>query len=244
MEAEAPPRAYDAAWREHVRLPSGVPVRLRLVRPSDKRLLVRALARLSPESQYRRFLTPKAKLTAAELRYLTELDGVRHLAIGAVRLDARGRERDGLGVARYVTLPDAASTAEAAVTIVDDAQGQGLGRLLLRHLARAALDHGVTHFRATVLATNLPMRRLLEDVAQGSILVSQDGALVELDVPIAQAPPTDPEPTGPAAGPSADGALERLMASVAAGKIVVQHALDRFLPGLVLKGDGRPDADD
>ncbi|MCB9727361.1 MAG: N-acetyltransferase [Deltaproteobacteria bacterium] len=234
---EQPPPVYDEAWRERVEVPGCGRVRLRLIRPRDKRLLVRALAKLSPESQYRRFLSPKARLSERELRYLTELDGVRHLAIGAVRVDARGREREGLGVARYVVLPGETEVAEAAVTVIDEAQGKGLGRMLLRRLTDAARAHGVTHFRASVLATNLPMRRLLEEVAQGSVVVSQDGPLVELDVPItAQAP--EGSGAGATASTSEVSPLERIMAAVAAGAVAVEHAVYRFLPGLVLKGEG------
>ncbi|MEZ4267378.1 MAG: GNAT family N-acetyltransferase [Myxococcota bacterium] len=243
MQAEPPTTTYDGDWREECVLPPLGRVRLRLIRASDKRLLVRALGKLSPESQYRRFLTAKARLTDAELRYLTEVDGVRHLAIGAARLDSRGREREGVGVARYIVLPGETEIAEAAVTIIDTAQGVGLGRLLLRRLADAARSHGVTHFRATVLATNLPMRRLLEDVAQGSIVVAQDGALVELDVPISPPPPDESRDHRPDATPRASNPLERLMASAAAGAVVVQHTVDRFLPGLLLKGD-HPDLPD
>lgn len=238
---ETPPEPeqprYDLRWRDDVEVPTLGRVRFRLIRSTDKRLLVRALGKLSPESQYRRFLTSKARLTGAELRYLTELDGVRHLAIGAARLDSRGREREGLGVARYIVLPGETTVAEAAVTIVDTAQGKGLGGMLLRRLAEAARHHGISHFRATVLATNLPMRRLLEDVAQGSIVVAQDGSLVELDVPISPPPPGDLTERTPQVSLVAPGPLERLLASVAAGAVVVQHKVDRFLPGLVLKGE-------
>jgi GNAT superfamily N-acetyltransferase len=241
--SDAQQPTYDSKWREDVEVVGLGRVRFRLIRSTDKRLLVRALSKLSPESQYRRFLTAKARLTDAELRYLTEMDGVRHLAIGAARLDSRGREREGLGVARYIVLPGETAVAEAAVTIIDTAQGRGLGRMLLRRLAQAARFHGVSHFRATVLATNLPMRRLLEDVAQGSIVVAQDGSLVELDVPISPLP-TDDLVDGIQRSPGGEpGPLSRLMASVAAGAVVVQHTVDRFLPGLVLKGEHieRPD---
>ncbi len=239
MPEQPEPPVYDSRWREEIDMPGLGRVRFRLIRGTDKRLLVRALGGLSPESQYRRFLTPKASLTDAELCYLTEMDGVRHLAIGAARLDSRGRERHGLGVARYVVLPGETTIAEAAVTIIDTAQGKGLGRSLLRRLAEAARFHGIEHFRATVLATNLAMRRLLEDVARGSIVVAQDGSLVELDVPIIATATRD---SADGAVPAADddpGPLERLMASVAAGAVVVQHQVDRFLPGLVLKGEPR-----
>ena len=50
-------------------------------------------ARLSATSRQMRFLTPKRELSAAELRYLTEIDHHDHEALGA--LDHRGRARSG-----------------------------------------------------------------------------------------------------------------------------------------------------
>jgi hypothetical protein len=38
----------------------------------------------SPESRFHRFLSAKLKLTNADLRYLTEIDGIDHFAIGAL----------------------------------------------------------------------------------------------------------------------------------------------------------------
>ena len=40
--------------------------------------------RLSPESRYRRFLTPKRELTPRELSYLTDIDHVHHEAFAAI----------------------------------------------------------------------------------------------------------------------------------------------------------------
>ena len=66
-------------------LKDGTAVRLRLIRPDDKDRLRAGFARLSPESRYLRFFVPKSTLTDAELVYLTETDGVDHVAIGASR---------------------------------------------------------------------------------------------------------------------------------------------------------------
>ena len=41
---------------------------IRRIRPDDKELLARGLQELSPTSVYRRFLTPKRRFTASELR--------------------------------------------------------------------------------------------------------------------------------------------------------------------------------
>ena len=73
-------------------------MRVRQIRGGDKELLLRGFERLSPESRYRRFLTPTARLGGAMLRYLTEIDHHDHEAL--IRIDEATGEA--LGVARYV----------------------------------------------------------------------------------------------------------------------------------------------
>jgi GNAT superfamily N-acetyltransferase len=175
---------YDAAYEEQVTLDDGTPVRLRLLRPTDKDELVRGLARLSPESQYLRFFTSKVRFTSAELRYLTELDGWNHLAIAAGEIDCNGVERDGIGVARFVRLPEEPTVAEPAVTVVDSRQGQGLGRMLVERLMQAALERGIERFRSEFLAVNTPMRELFERVSHQATF-RRDGSVVIAEFPLA-----------------------------------------------------------
>ena len=121
-----------------------------LVRPvaaADKPLFVAGFARLSEESRYRRFLAAKKSLSNDELAFFTELDHHGHEALGAV--DPRSGE--GLGVARYLRDPARDEVAEAAVAVIDDWQGRGLGRALLERLAIRAHDEGIRHFSASLL---------------------------------------------------------------------------------------------
>ena len=85
-------RHFDANYLETAELRDGTVVHLRLVRAEDKQLLRDGFDRLSADSRYRRFFTPKTHLTDDELRYLTELDGESHLAIGAGTYDEHGAE--------------------------------------------------------------------------------------------------------------------------------------------------------
>src|ERR1700760_3699635 len=65
-------------------LPGGTRVRVRPIAPEDKPLLSDGLRRLSPETAFRRFMSPKVSFSEAELRYLTEVDQVDHIALVAV----------------------------------------------------------------------------------------------------------------------------------------------------------------
>jgi GNAT superfamily N-acetyltransferase len=145
-------------------LPDGTALLTRLIRGDDKRLLERGLANLSETSVQRRFLSPKPRFTGSELRYLTELDGVNHLALVAERptQPARGI----IGVARYVRLPEDPQAAEAAIVVADEWQGRGVGSVLAEELGRRARGNGITRFTATMASDNVPAHRLMEKLAR------------------------------------------------------------------------------
>ena len=172
----------DAAYREEHVLADGTKVTLRLIQPDDGAALRKAFSRLSPTSRYRRFLSGMSELSDEMVRYLTEVDGVNHVAVVATTDSLDLKTEIGLGVARMIRLEGEPSVAEAAVTGGDDAQRKGIGRLLVRAMAEAALERGVQTIRAEVLATNAPMRRLLDEV--GAVVRSDDGTTLVFDVPL------------------------------------------------------------
>jgi GNAT superfamily N-acetyltransferase len=189
-DAEARIAAYQRGAAqpggELVDLPDGSEVLVRPVRADDKPLIAAAWERLSDESRYRRFMTAKKRLSPRELAHLTEVDHVDHEAIAA--LDPRTHA--GLGVARYIRNPDRPETAEAAVAVIDDWQGRGLGGLLLRRLSRRARVNGIETFTASLLTVNRSMLRLFERLGRVE-LRGMDGATMEIDVEL----PVDDMPT-------------------------------------------------
>ena len=134
-------------------LTDGTTVYVRPIAPEDKPLLADGLRRLSPETAFRRFLSPKVSFTAAELRYLTEVDGRDHIAYVAL-LDGRL-----VAVGRAVRI--APDTAELALTVGDPWQGRGLGKQLGALLAEKMREQGVTKIAGTMLAGNKAALRLL-----------------------------------------------------------------------------------
>lgn len=174
---------FNRDWVEHSVLRDGTPVELRLITPADRELLREGFRRMSPESRYRRFFAVKNDLTDKELDYLTDIDQINHVAIGAARELADG-SREGLGVARFVRLPDADNTAEAAIAVVDDMQGKGLGSLLFQRLMAAATERGIERVRSEVLGSNAPMQEFLRSLEVDSTSHVESGVVTtEFDLP-------------------------------------------------------------
>ncbi|MGH7820866.1 MAG: GNAT family N-acetyltransferase [Candidatus Binatia bacterium] len=142
-------------------LRDGTKVRLRPIGPADRDRLAAGFEKLSATSRYRRFLSPTPRLTEETLRHLTATDGWNHLAIGA-----ETEQGDGLGVARFFRLESEPEVAEAAVAVIDEKQGLGLGHLLLEALVAAARERGIRRFRGYVLPENEPMRALLAEIGE------------------------------------------------------------------------------
>ena len=169
-------RSPPAARGKTVVLRDGSAVLIRQVRRADAPLLADGFGRLSDASRQLRFLGKKKELSAAELRYFTEVDHHDHEALGALdRADGRG-----VGVARYVRDAEDPQAAEIAVTIVDDWQGRGLGTELLARLSDRARSEGICRFTALVSADNIAMARLLQNM--GAELVRYGPGHVDYEI--------------------------------------------------------------
>jgi RimJ/RimL family protein N-acetyltransferase len=162
---------------EPVELREGSEILIRPIEPSDRQKLVAGFEALSPESRYRRFLTPTTTLDSKWLTYLTEVDHVDHEALIA-ESTATGEP---VGVARYIRLSGQPAVAEVAVTVVDDWQGKGAASALLALLSARAKSAGISRFRATCLGENRVVLELLREL--GSERSERaGGGVVEIDI--------------------------------------------------------------
>ena len=171
---------YNRRYAERIRLADGTAAVIRMVMPWDKGRLKAGMAGLSADSRYARFHAGKTKLTAAELRYFTEIDGVNHFAIGAVRENPR---REGLGIARFVRFAHQPDSADAAIVIAESVRGKGLGKALFTSLIEAARERGFRTLVCEVIATNSPMLRLLDAVSPSATKV-REGASIRVEIPV------------------------------------------------------------
>jgi RimJ/RimL family protein N-acetyltransferase len=144
--------------------------------PSDGAELRRFFFRLSPETIYRRFHSPITRPEQAHPRFLLDVDHHDREAVVAVV------EGEIVGVARYVR-PTGASTAEVAVVVADDWQGQGIATRMITTLAGCALEAGVERFSMTMQADNPAVLRLMRRLYPGASMKHERG-IYEAEVAI------------------------------------------------------------
>ncbi len=152
------------------RLRNGTNVLIRPLVPDDAQFLIDGFERLSSQSRFQRFFRPVSRLSGALLEQLADVGHAGHEAVSAFAF-ADGRMVP-LGVARYVRSPSNASTAEVAITVVDEHQRTGLGSLLLRCLAYRAKVNKISEFTAHVLQDNAGMIAIFRQL--GSTIVPTD----------------------------------------------------------------------
>ena len=161
----------------------GTALEIRPIEPEDKAALAAAVDQSSSEAVFRRFLNLHGRLTAAELRYLTEVDHRDHEALLAVDPGTS----NSVGVARYVRDHERRDSAEIAVAVLEAWQGRGVGKALLHRLADRARDEGIAQFTAIMLSENRAMRQLFATLGTPRLLSFEAGA-VELVVELQPTP--------------------------------------------------------
>jgi len=150
-----------------VPLRDGSVAQLRPLAPEDRARLVEGLSRMSEQSRFARFGSGISNLSDSELRYLTEVDQVTHVAWGAIIEDQPA------GVGRYIVGEDA--VAEIAVTVVDEYQRKGLGRVLFDALVASARASGIEELRFSIEPWNKTVVRMFPGV--DVVLDERDGML-------------------------------------------------------------------
>ena len=142
-----------------VTLRDGSIAEIRPIGPADQSLLIEGLRQLSPQSKFARFGSGISSLSASELRYLTDVNQVSHVAWGATI------DEEPAGVGRYIV--DSAAEAEIAITVVDRFQRRGLGRALFDALAASARAAGIESFHFAIEPWNRTVLRMLPDIEVG-----------------------------------------------------------------------------
>src|SRR5918992_394387 len=122
---------YPARLESDVVLADGGTVHVRPIRPDDGDRVRGLHQRLSRESIYFRFFSPRPRLSDREVEHFTHVDYDTRLCLVAVL------GGDLVSMAEYNRWPDR-SDAEVAFVVDDRHQGRGITTALLEHLAAAA----------------------------------------------------------------------------------------------------------
>ncbi len=171
----APREPAHALRGERVKLADGAEIVIRPIEPEDRDELAIGFGGLGSLSRFRRFRQRIDRLTYEQLVALTRIDHQSHEAL--VALDAATGE--GVGVARYVRVPDDPARAEVACTVVDPWQHRGVGSALAERLAARAAAAGIERCTALVVLGDQPARRLLAHVVD-EIAVRRDGGTLDI----------------------------------------------------------------
>jgi RimJ/RimL family protein N-acetyltransferase len=156
---ELPTMSQAANFSAAELLRDGSRIEIRALRPSDRAAFLLAVDHTSFRSLYRRFFGIKRGFSEKEISHFLNVDFVNHVALVAVR-NEDSREII-VGGGRYIVVGP--GTAELAFTIVDEYQGKGLGRALLRDLVALARNAGLKELIAEVLPDNVAMLKVFEN---------------------------------------------------------------------------------
>lgn len=155
-------------------LPDGESILIRPITPKDRAAVEAGFAATSQQNRFLRFMRIVDHLTDSELNYLVDVDGVDHVALGAQADDGTG-----LGIARYIRDSRDPTLAEAAVMVVDEHHGRGIGTALVEALSNQALANGITGFTAYVLAEN---RAVIDMLKRAGALIEPDDSALKMIV--------------------------------------------------------------
>jgi GNAT superfamily N-acetyltransferase len=127
--------------------------------PAHRDLYRELIGSLSKESLRTRFFAAH-KPPDAVLERLLHIDYIDHVAW--VASESPAPDARPLGIARFIVAAEDPARAEIAITIIDDCQGKGLGRLLVGAMGCIAEARGLTTLTALVLAENRAMRAVFD----------------------------------------------------------------------------------
>ena len=171
---------YPVHREADVVLRNGSTVRVRPVRAEDHDGLVVFLRGLSSDSIFFRFFSGSVDLEKAA-RWAVDVDYRNRYGLVATS----GPEASIVGHGTYQSTGD--GRAEIAFAVSDSLQGQGLGTILLAHLAEAATENNIGTFYAEVLPANHRMVEVFRESGFPVEIRSEPGLIV-VELPASLSP--------------------------------------------------------
>ena len=155
------PIQYSGSWT----MSDGTTVGIRPIRPEDEPRMVQFHETLSDRTVYQRYmqlLQLHQRVSHERLTRICFIDYDREIALVAEKENAGG-ESEIIGVGRLQKI-HGTDSAEFAIVISDSHQGKGLGSEFLRRLIGIARDEKIGQLRADILAENIGMQKVCENL--------------------------------------------------------------------------------
>lgn len=137
----------------------GQSVTIRPAKPVDERGIQEHFYGMEEKDVRTRFFHPKKRFLRKEMETLSQIDYIKQLTIVAV-LGEVGFERV-IGIGEYF-LVESTNMAEVAFSVIKECQGMGLGKILIKKIAEAARENGISGLSAFVLPENRGMINLFK----------------------------------------------------------------------------------
>ena len=173
-------------WHEKLTLANGRELLIRPIRPEDAGPLQAGFTLLEPDEIRQRFLHPMKELSQAQAERLARPDPRREFALVAAEPLPPGEALVG-AVARAALVPRTRD-AEFAILVSHFIAGQGLGRHLMRKLAKWARSKKLDRLYGDVLDTNLPMLALAQSLGFKRVREGDGSGLVRVVLDLNEEP--------------------------------------------------------
>jgi GNAT superfamily N-acetyltransferase len=157
-DADAPP-PFEHRWQQS--LSGGGHVLIRQISKFDAAAERAFIEGLSATTQRMRFMAQVQHPSDKLIAQLTQLDGVKQVALVAVIKD--GAAEKIVGVSRY-HLDASENCGECALVVADDWQHKGLGTALMKHLIEIARANHISALESVEFAENTDMRTLMHEL--------------------------------------------------------------------------------
>ncbi len=153
----------------------GQTVTVRPTKPVDERRIQEHFYHLDRKDVLSRFFHEKTRFARGDVESLSQIDYVRNLSIIAV-VGEFGFDRV-VGIGEYYLEPRK-NMAEVAFSVSRDFQGKGMGRILMRKLAKAARENGILGLYAITSPGNKAMINLFKTLPYKVNSVLEDELLL------------------------------------------------------------------
>lgn len=165
---------YPVQLEEKIEV-GGEVVTIRAVKRVDERRLQEHFYNLGEEDIISRFFHLKKRFGLSEMERIFEIDYIKNLSIVAL-VGEFGFGRI-VGVGEYLLDPSSNMT-EVAFTVQRAYQGKGIGRLIIKKLAEAARENGISGFVAYTAPNNKKMINLFHSLPYTIKSTFEEGFLV------------------------------------------------------------------